>query len=201
MFTIVIQAGGKSRRMGRDKGLVLFKDRPLIERVINRVQNSADELLVTTNHPENYSFLGLPMHKDIVPNRGALGGLYTALSAASNPLVAVLACDMPFINVALLEYERDQMVNEPYDIVIPKTNAGLEPFHAVYRRETCLHPIKSALDARLWRVDCWFKNMKVLIIPPEQLRKYDQRLLSFLNVNTPNELKKAEQIASQIPDE
>jgi len=187
--------------MGRDKGLVLFKDRPLIERVINRVQNSADELLVTTNHPENYSFLGLPMHRDIVPNRGALGGLYTALSAASNPLVAVLACDMPFINVALLEYERDQMVNEPYDIVIPKTNAGLEPFHAVYRRETCLHPIKSALDARLWRVDCWFKNMKVLIIPPVQLRRYDHRLLSFLNVNTPNELKKAEQIASQIPDE
>jgi molybdopterin-guanine dinucleotide biosynthesis protein A len=187
--------------MGRDKGLVLFKDRPLIERVINRVQNSADELLVTTNHPENYSFLGLPLHKDIVPNRGALGGLYTALSAASNPLVAVLACDMPFINVALLEYERDQMVNEPYDIVIPKTNAGLEPFHAVYRRVTCLHPIKSALDAGLWRVDCWFKNMKVLIIPPVQLRRYDQRLLSFLNVNTPNELKKAEQIASQIPDE
>lgn len=200
MLTIVIQSGGESRRMGRDKGLVMFRGRPLIQRVIERVENTADELMVTTNSPENYLFLGLPLHKDIIPDRGALGGLYTALSAASHPLVAVLACDMPFINPALLNFEREQMGDRSIDIVIPRTSAGLEPFQAVYRRESCLPPIRSALDAGLWRVDGWFDEVNVLAVPPEQLRKFDPGLLSFMNVNTPEELKRAEEIAAQIED-
>ena len=69
MFTIVIQSGGKSRRMGRDKGLVMFLGKPLIQRVIDRVQHTADEVLVTTNNPEGYSFLGLPLYADLIPNR------------------------------------------------------------------------------------------------------------------------------------
>jgi molybdopterin-guanine dinucleotide biosynthesis protein A len=200
MLTIVIQSGGKSQRMGRDKGLVMFMGRPLIQRVIERVSDMADELLVTTNNPENYSFLGLPLYEDIIPNRGALGGLYTALLIAKYPLVAVLACDLPFINSALLEYEREQMSDKPVDAVIPSTDAGLEPFHAVYRRKTCLPHVMSALEAGLWRVDCWFENIKLLVVPPEQLRKFDPRLLSFINVNTPEELKNAEQMESEIPD-
>jgi len=158
LLTIVIQSGGKSRRMGRDKGLVMFLGKPLIQRVIDRVKNTADEVLVTTNKPEDYSFLGLPLHADLIPNRGALGGLYTALCSASTSLVAVLACDLPFINAQLIEYERDQMINRSFDIAIPKTSTGLEPFYAVYRRETCLPHVTSALEAGLWRVDCWFDD-------------------------------------------
>lgn len=200
MLTIVIQSGGESRRMGRDKGLVMFRGRPLIQRIIERVENMADELLVTTNNPENYLFLGLPLHKDIFPDRGALGGLYTALSAASYPLVAVLACDMPFINPALLNFEREQLSDRSIDIVIPRTGAGLEPFLAVYRRETCLAPVRSALEAGLWRVDGWFDDVNVLAVPPEKLREIDPGLLSFMNVNTPDELKRAEEIAAQKED-
>ncbi len=102
MLTVVIQAGGESRRMGQDKALLPFLGKPLIQRVIERVASLADELLVTTNRPEAYQFLDLPLFPDVIPGRGALGGLYTALSAASQPLVAVVACDMPFASPALL---------------------------------------------------------------------------------------------------
>ena len=74
MLSVVIQAGGQSSRMGQDKALKLFLGRPLIQRVIERLQPIADELLVTTNHPEDYAFLNLPLFTDLKPGRGALGG-------------------------------------------------------------------------------------------------------------------------------
>ena len=92
MYSIAIQAGGESRRMGRDKGLMPFLGRPLIQRVLERLTPIADEVLVTTNSPDEYRFLNLPLFPDLKPGRGALGGLYTALSSAACEAVAVVAC-------------------------------------------------------------------------------------------------------------
>src|SRR5215208_4858139 len=103
MLTVCIQAGGQSSRMGEDKALKTFLGRPLIQRVVERLSAVADELIVTTNRPEEYSFLGLPVFSDLKPGRGALGGLYTAIASATNPLVAVVACDMPFASPTLLQ--------------------------------------------------------------------------------------------------
>src|SRR5512147_3255637 len=96
MLTVCIQAGGQSSRMGEDKALKTFLGRPLIQRVIDRLSPIADEIILTTNHPEEYTFLDLPLFSDLKPGRGALGGLYTAIASATNPFVAVVACDMPF---------------------------------------------------------------------------------------------------------
>jgi len=196
MLTIVFQAGGKSQRMGRDKALVDFHGQPLIKRVIQRVQHLADEIIVTTNNPDSYKFLGLPLFRDIFPGRGSLGGLYTALSAANRPTVAVLACDMPFVNPGLLEYQADQINRGNVDVVIPQTNAGWEPFHAVYRRDTCRESLKSALNSGKWRVDSWFPDVNVFPVPQDIWIKYDPQLLSFFNINTPQDLDYAVQIAS-----
>ncbi len=108
MRSLVIQAGGQSRRMGQDKALLPFLGQPLIQRGITRLSHLADEVLVTTNHPENYSFVGLPLYPDIIPDRGALSGLYTALHAAHYDTVMVVACDMPFVSPALLGAQADK---------------------------------------------------------------------------------------------
>ncbi len=110
MLTVCIQAGGQSSRMGEDKALKTFLGRPLIQRVIERLAPIADELIVTTNRPEDYSFLNLRLISDLKPGRGALGGLYTAIASASNPLVAVVACDMPFASATLFEAATRLMV-------------------------------------------------------------------------------------------
>ena len=112
MLSIVIQAGGQSQRMGQDKALMPFLGRPLIQRVIERLTPIADEVLVTTNNPEDYRFLGLPLFPDLKPARGALGGLYTALSSAACEAVAVVACDMPFASGALIEAASRLLVEE-----------------------------------------------------------------------------------------
>ena len=192
MMTVVIQAGGESRRMGQDKGLVRLAGQSLVARAIQRLSPIADEVLVTTNRPPAYEFLGVPLFPDLIPGRGALGGLYTALSAASQPLVAVVACDMPFVNSALLEAERQALLAAQVDIVIPHTGEGLEPFHAIYRRETCLPPIQQAIETDKWRVDSWFSQVKVELFRREDILRYDPQMLSFWNINTPEDLQKAE---------
>lgn len=198
MLTLVIQAGGESRRMGQDKALLPFLGKPLIQRVLERVGAMADEILVTTNRPDAYGFLGLPLIPDLLPGRGALGGVYTALKSARHPLVAIVACDMPFASPALIAAERDLLQSSLADLAIANSGEGLEPFHAVYRQDTCLPAIQSALQAGKWRVDSWFDLVKVQVLRAEEIRRYDPRWLCFRNVNTPEELREAEQIALEI---
>ena len=169
----------------------------MIERVLGRVAHLADDVLVTTNTPEGYAFLDLPLAPDVIPGRGALGGLYTALSMAAQPLVAVVACDMPFVSSELLAFERDLLLQGSYGAAIPRTTSGTEPFHAVYRRETCLPHIEAAIHADKWRVDAWYAKADVRLLSPEETRLYDPQGLAFWNVNTPEELAEAERMASK----
>ncbi len=195
MLSIVIQAGGQSTRMGENKALKPFLGRPLVQRVIERLAPIADELLLTTNQPEEFAFLELPLFSDIKPGRGPLGGLYTALVSAKYSSVAVVACDMPFASAPLLVAAASILSQEGADVVIAETAEGFEPLHAVYRRETCIPAIESAMEADQWRVISWLPQVKVRKLTPDELGRYDPENLAFWNVNTPDEFSKAEQRA------
>ncbi len=195
MLTLVIQAGGESRRMGADKALLPFLGQPLILRPLNRLSGLADEVLVTSNHPENYRFLGFNPIADRLPGYGALGGLFTALSAARYPYVAVAACDMPFASLEIFTLELVLLQETDADAVIPRSEAGAEPFHAVYRRETCLPYVQSALEVGKRRVDAWFDEVHIRFLEPDEILPYDPEGIAFLNINTLDELQEAEKIA------
>lgn len=196
MLTVCIQAGGASSRMGEDKALKPFLGRPLIQRVIERLSPIADELIVTTNRPAEYAFLGLRLFPDLMPGRGALGGLYTAIASASQPLVAVVACDMPFASARLIEAMSRLLVQEEADVAVARSEGGYEPFHAVYRRATCLPAIESAIQADQWKVIAWFPRVRVRELTPAELTALDPAGLAFWNVNTPEEFAEAERLAS-----
>ena len=207
MLSIVIQAGGQSTRMGEDKALKPFLGRPLIQRVIDRLAPIADEIIVTTNRPDDYAFLHLRLVPDLVAGRGALGGLYTALASAASPIVAVVACDMPFASATLLEAATRILVKDETDVVIARVAPGVEeqagnkaggyePFHAVYRRETCVPAIQSAIDADKWKVIAWFPSVKVRELSPEEVKELDPSGLAFSNVNSPEEFAEAERLAT-----
>jgi molybdopterin-guanine dinucleotide biosynthesis protein A len=196
MLTVCVQAGGASSRMGEDKALKPFLGRPFIQRVVDRLQPIADELIVTTNRPAEYDFLNLRLIPDLKPGRGALGGLYTAIASATHPIVAVVACDMPFASTKLIEAMGRLLVENEADVVIAKTEEGYEPLHAVYRRETCLPAIESAIDADLWKVIAWFPKVKVRVLTSDEIKLLDPDGLAFWNVNTPEEFAEAERIAN-----
>jgi molybdenum cofactor guanylyltransferase len=198
MLTVVIQAGGRSSRMGQDKALLPFLGQPLIARVVARLSPVADELIVSTNRPEDYAFLGLPLVTDKIPDRGALGGLYTALESASQAQVAVVACDMPFASAELIRAQSAILQDESVDVVIPQTEGGYEPFHAVYRRETCLPMVEASIQAGIWKVISWFPLVKVRAIRSAELKQYDPRGVTFFNINTPAEFAEAESLAQDF---
>ncbi|MBP6179810.1 MAG: molybdenum cofactor guanylyltransferase [Anaerolineales bacterium] len=198
MLTVVIQAGGASSRMGEDKALKPFLGRPLIQRVIERLSPLADEVIVTTNRPVDYAFLNLRLVADLKPGRGALGGLYTAIASAADLFVAVVACDMPFASPVFFEGARRLIVQEGADVVVAKTEEGYEPFHALYRRETCLPAIEAAIAADQWKVISWFSQVKVRVLTPDEMKGFDPSGLCFWNLNTPEEFSEAESRA-QLP--
>ena len=181
--------------MGEDKALKPFLGRPLIQRVVDRLSPIADELIVTTNHLEEYSFLRTRLVSDLKPDRGALGGLYTAIASATHPFVAVVACDMPFTSTKLIEGMTSLMVQHEADVVIAKTEYGYEPLHAVYRRETCLPAIESAIESDKWKVIAWFPQVRVHELSEEETKSFNPDGLAFWNVNTPEEFAEAEHIS------
>jgi len=178
--------------MGQDKGILPFLGKPMIQRVMERLSFLVDEVIVTTNNPEAYGFLHVSLYPDVFPSSGVLSGLYTALVNASHPLVAVVACDLPFANASLLALCRDILLDSNADAVIPATEHGLEPLHAVYRRKTCLPLVKTALEDGKQRMIAWHEDAMIHILHPEVVAQYDPDAITFWNVNTPEEFRKAE---------
>lgn len=194
MLSVVIQAGGQSSRMGRDKALVPLAGLPMIQHVLARLEGLGDETLVTTNN-EELDFLDLPLISDEEPGAGALYGLRTALSAARGDTVLVVACDMPFVNRLLLEHLVE--LSEKADVVVPRWNDRYQTLQSVYARKKCLKAVEDALESGEQRMISFYPQVKVRIVPPEEVAEYDPTGRSFFNVNTPEDLSEAEEFLSQ----
>ena len=193
LLSLAIIAGGQSRRMGRDKAFVELGGTPLIERVIARSANlGQSETILITNKPAQYAHLGLPMHGDILQDKGSLGGIYTALARAKSPDVLVLACDMPFVNRGLLRFMIKQMDDET-DIVVPTVDGYPQGLHAIYKK-TCIAPIAEQLAANRLKIIRFYDQMRVRYLDEADYAPFDPQGRSFANLNTPEELAEAERL-------
>src|SRR3972149_1222884 len=199
MVTIVIQAGGASLRMGRDKGLVPLAGKPMLTHLLERGAGRGEDVRITPNRPQDYGFAGVRLVQDTRPGAGALGGLHTALSAARGETVLVLACDMPFASRPLLEHLLS--LAPQADVVIPKWRGEFEPLCAVYAKQ-CLAPVEAALDAGERRMISFFSRVRVFPLEEPEWSSFDPDGLTFFNVNTPEELAEAERrLTGKTPDE
>lgn len=206
-LTVAIQAGGESRRMGRSKATVAFLGRPLIERIVERVAPVADEIVITTNEAENLAFLDelnldceLRLVPDVYEERGALRGLYSALSAASNPCVAVVACDMVFASASLIAHEAVALQMRRADAVVPCNKFGFEPFHALYRVDACLPAIADAIEQGKVRARDFYEQVNLSRFEREDMEKAVPGGGCFANVNTPEELARMERSIQENGD-
>lgn len=207
-LTVAIQAGGESRRMGQSKATVPFLGRPLLERIVSRVAPAADELIVTTNEPERLAFLdsldtgGCPVRlvTDRYDERGALKGLVTAFEAASNPLVAIVACDMVFASASLIVEEAYMLHAGGFDAVVPANKFGYEPFHAVYRKQACLPAAQAAIGRGMVRARDFFDDVNLGLFQRDDLRRAVPEGGCFINANTPDELARIERAIEEDGD-
>jgi molybdopterin-guanine dinucleotide biosynthesis protein A len=191
--TGVILAGGKSRRMGRDKAFLPFGRGVLIERVIEVIQQVTAEVILITNTPEQYQRFGLPMFADVIPDAGSLGGIYSGLVCANTPAILCLACDMPFVTPAFLRLLCDNA--DEAEVVIPRNSEDFQPLCAVYA-QACREPIRQRIEAGRLKITGFFDAVRVCIIEGEMLTRYDPRNVMFFNANTPEEYAQAQQLLS-----
>jgi len=195
MVSIVIQAGGRSTRMGQDKGLVSLAGIAMVEHVLAGVKDLGDEIIITTNNPEDYAYLNLKMASDQSPGAGALTGLQTALEAAQGPTVFVIACDMPFPSKALINHLLS--LASSGDAIVPYYKDRFQPLHAVYSKDPCFAAIEKAIANDQKRVISFFSDIDVITVDETVISELSIDGLSFFNVNTPEDLAKAELIVSK----
>jgi molybdopterin-guanine dinucleotide biosynthesis protein A len=173
---------------GRPKALMELGGQRIIDRVARVVRQVADDVLIVTNTPELYAFLGLPMVPDAFPDGGSLGGIYSGLRAASGEAAFTVACDMPFLlpEVARLVTARAGEA----DVVAPRVAGQWETLHACYGK-ACLPPIEARLRAGRLKIIGFFDEVRVLAIPASEVARYRAPEVVFMNVNTPEELEAA----------
>jgi molybdopterin-guanine dinucleotide biosynthesis protein A len=199
-LTLIIQAGGESRRMGENKALKEFLGEPLVQRLVRRLKPLGQEIIIVARDPLDYAFLGLPVYTDVQPGVGALGGLLTGLTVAETQFVAVIACDMPFVNPELLLYQWGLIQERGIDVVIPIHDEEMQPFHAVYRVKTCLPAVQTAIESGQKKVVSWLDQVVTYKISAAEMLTFRAYAMTFLDLDTPNEFKLAEKIAGNYRD-
>jgi len=186
-FSLAIQAGGASSRMGRDKALLPFDGRPMAEHLLRRLGHLSDDVLVVSNRPECFAHLGVRVHTDVLPLRGALPGLVTAFTHARHDAVAVVACDMAFANPVMLRAQARLLESTGADAVVPRTQRGWEPFHGIYRRAGCLTAAMAALEEGKACAYSWYPSVHTVEFDEDLIRACDPAGRAFVNFNTPDE--------------
>jgi molybdenum cofactor guanylyltransferase len=191
-LSAAVLAGGQSRRMGTDKALLPLRpgDPPLAQVVLDRVRAVAAEVMIVAAERPAYARFGVPVVPDRYPGTGTLGGIATALAAASHDYCLVVACDMPFLNPALLRWLAG--LPRDYDALVPRlpgeSRQGgafvFQTLHAIYAR-SCLPAIERRLGAGHLRVVGFFEDVRVRAVEEREVRALDPDLRSFFNANTP----------------
>lgn len=186
----ILLCGGRSTRMGRDKGLLEWEGRPLIVHAAELLQSMFQEVLLVAGDKKRYAgLLNLPILGDRIAGLGPLGGIYTGLLASSNGWNFVLACDMPRVRPTLIALLLSE-IEEAYKVVVPRVRGHFEPLLAFYHKD-CLPQIECLIAAGTLKPIELYALVPTKVVPQGRLRRVDPDLESFSNLNAPEDLKLA----------
>ena len=186
--TCGILAGGGSTRMGANKALLPFQGRPLLARQIEILSPLFETLLLSANDPEPFRPFGVRCVPDLLSERCALAGIHALLSAATTDLVFVVACDMPFLSAPLIEDLLRRRGDA--DVVLPVSDRGAEPLHAIYSRR-CLPAIEDNARRGRWKADGFHDGLRVVRVRVKDEEWRSDAFSPFHNANTPEEWRAA----------
>jgi molybdopterin-guanine dinucleotide biosynthesis protein A len=183
--TAVILAGGKSSRMGQNKALLQIGGIPLIQRVQELLAKIFSKIVLSTAAENAYPQLQLPEIVDHYPETGPLGGITTVLESGLSPIFCV-ACDMPFLNQNLIEFQCN--ITDCCVAVIPVWENHPQVLHGLYRKDL-LSAFHSGLKEEHHKITDWLEEAPVCYLLEEEIRRFDPAGLSFRNINTPDDYK------------
>lgn len=182
---VYVLAGGRSSRMGQEKGLVLLKDRPLVTYVLSTLEKCALPIRIIAHHP-GYQNFGYPVVPDAVKEKGPMGGLLTALTHTRAERILLVSCDMPLISVAVINMLT--RFKEREGIIAVETDDRINPLLAIY--PTSLKPkLEQSIEEERLKMSVFVSENKHTLVSSSSLKMP----WCFLNINDNNELKKTEE--------
>jgi molybdopterin-guanine dinucleotide biosynthesis protein A len=197
----IVLAGGKSSRLGLDKAWVELGGQTLLQRAVNNLEFLGKDIVIVAAPGQRLPCLTstskLKIVRDITSGKGPLVGLYTGLCAMEDNFGFALACDMPFVNRALVR-EMARMA-PAYDVVIPRRKQGLDPLHAVYNK-SCTRQMETLLNLGRYKIDNLLEMVAVRYLEEEEMKPFDPRGLSLFNINTPADLVRAGELLKESDD-
>lgn len=184
-----VLAGGASRRMGRDKRFMPIQGSPLLFRVLSALELCTHSQMIIANdaHHPMFATIQLPIIRDDIPDKGSLGGLYTAITHGPTEWIVCVAADMPLLNAELI-LMMIQKIDNPYDVILPVVDGHPQGFHAIYRK-TSRSVIYQQMEKNNLRVQDIFSHLRVCEIDEDTSRQYDTHLKSFVNLNSPEDIQ------------
>jgi len=196
--TGILLAGGKSRRMGEDKRHLLVGEQTLLERGLAVLHSIFQEVLVVIAQDSPPLGIDVRVVRDLVPDCGSLGGLYTGLIQATSPCIFVVACDMPFLNQGVIAQFTSRRGTA--DIVMARLADRLHPMHALYSKR-CLPVLEQMIQARKLKIQELVSqpSLRVQYVTETDLSSIDPSGRSFYNVNTLEDLDAARSLLTRIP--
>ena len=199
-----ILAGGASRRFGRDKALVEFDGEPLIARLYRVLQAATGTPVRVIGDVEKYAHIGVECIADRWPGEGPLGGIITALDAASdsnpdstgsNSWSLIISCDMPFLTVEWLQHLATRPVANKAEVIVPESNYGLEPLCACWKMSALLSLMR-AFEGGVRRVTEAMKQLPMEVLDAADWKRFDNFDRLFWNMNTPADYEEATRLMS-----
>ena len=171
--------------MGENKAFIKIEGVPIVSRIYTLFKELFQEVIIVTNQPELFKNFDSKIYSDLLPNKGALGGLFTGLFFSNFQYSFCVACDMPFIKKSLVQYLINNIEGE--DVIVPRAKDGLQPLHAVYSKN-CLDPIKKIMEQGKYKIIDFYNLVSIKIVEEKDFTSLDPLRESFINVNTPEEL-------------
>jgi len=198
--TGVILAGGQNKRFGgQNKAFLRIGGQRIVDHLMDVYGRIFEQVVLVTNDPTAYTDLDALIVSDHYPKRSSLNGLHAGLFAAAHEHAFFTACDAPFAKPSLIRCVLNHI--EPRaDIIIPTTSAGYEPMFAVYKK-SCLPVMVQQLEKNLLKIQGLFRKVRVKTVDEAALRQVDPELRSFFNINTPEDLERAETLRKTIAEE
>jgi len=195
-ISCIVLAGGKGLRLGRDKVLETIGNISLLQRVVSCLSLFNSDIIIVTARGQSLlqsiDYPKLRLVADIYPGKGPLGGIYTGLTLSDSFYNLVVACDMLFLNQALLRYMIQLSVG--FDLVVPRLGSMVEPLHAIYSKD-CLAPMEGLLGQGNLKVTDLFPVVRTRYVEAEEIDRFDPEHLSFFNINTEADLEMASELA------
>ena len=192
-YTGVILSGGLNTRFsGKEKAFIQVGGKRILDRLYSVFSDLFDEIILVTNEPLKYIEWDLNIVTDLFSNRSSLTGIHAGLFYMKNPFGFFSACDTPFLKKEVVETIVGY-INSNVDLVLPETSSGMEPLCAVYSKR-CLKTAEDHLRQNKYKIQLALRKKRIKKIPESILQAKDPSLVSFFNINTPQDLNRAEEI-------